>query len=197
MRGIRNRSTPMKTTDRVLGFEEFQRTRTPCADLGQALADARWPVKGPPGKGFLYCCGEPDKDGYRGGLYIEEIACHPPTSTNGARQYLLIIGNYERVSEDLAALELDLYDFAVREGYCDKQTGETSPQAGDFTMRPMTEVSQDPVHETDVDAMVDAAFAALAALHPECTSGDMNPEVLHRVREVLRAAAEHSVEVNQ
>lgn len=43
--------------------------------------------------------------------------------------------------------------------------------------------------DPDVIAMTDAAFAALAARHPECGSGDVNPEDLQAVRVALATAA--------
>ena len=44
-------------------FAEFQATRRYCADLGKAIADARWQGE-PPAKGNLYLDGT---------LYIEEV----------------------------------------------------------------------------------------------------------------------------
>ena len=49
-------------------FAEFQATRRYCADLGKAIADARWQGE-PPAKGNLYLDGT---------LYIEEVQAHWP-----------------------------------------------------------------------------------------------------------------------
>ena len=78
-------------------FEQFQATRTHCDDLGKALNDARWEFEPAPAKGNLYL----------GCLYLEAFG----------DEWLLVIGNTEARSADLEALERDLYNFAVSEGY--------------------------------------------------------------------------------
>lgn len=87
-------------------FEQFQATRTRCENLGDVLADARWDGE-PDGKGFLYL----------GALYIEDVQEHWPDKAKAAGKHYLLIGNVETISDDLEALEHQLYDFAVGEGY--------------------------------------------------------------------------------
>jgi hypothetical protein len=51
---------------------------------------------------------------YEGGLCIE---------TGASAKWCLTVGNDSRESDDLAALELDLYDFGVGEGYFEEVRG--------------------------------------------------------------------------
>lgn len=87
-------------------FEEFQATRMPCADLGFRLDDARW-LGEPPAKGNVYL----------DVLYIEEVMPHWPEAARKAGKWCLLIGNDQWISDDLTALERDLYEWAKAEGY--------------------------------------------------------------------------------
>jgi hypothetical protein len=88
-------------------FEEFQATRRRTDDIGAAINDARWEGE-PPAKGFLYL---------DDALYIEEVQPHWPETARKAGKWFLLIGNQERISDDLPALERELFDFAASEGY--------------------------------------------------------------------------------
>lgn len=86
-------------------FEEFQKTRTPCADLCAAVGSAPWDDK--PAKGLLYL----------GVLYVEGVQPHWPEKTRALGKWHLLIGRCEWVTDDLESLERRLYDFAIGEGY--------------------------------------------------------------------------------
>lgn len=86
-------------------FEEFQATRTACADLGKALDDARWDGE-TPGTGFTYA----------GTLYIENFS----PAADGAPRYWLTLHRDEYIDRDITVLERRLYDWACDEGYFDE-----------------------------------------------------------------------------
>lgn len=50
--------------------------------------------------------------------------------------------------------------------------------------------------DADVEAMIDGAFTALAARHPEATSGDVDFGVMDEVTRVMRAAGQHWLDAN-
>ncbi len=91
-------------------FEQFQATRRYSEDIGAALSDARWDGE-PAAKGNLYL----DE------LYIEEMQPHRPEATKAQGKWCLLLDRDERISDDLEALERDLYDWAVSEGYFDSE----------------------------------------------------------------------------
>jgi hypothetical protein len=62
-----------------LTFAEFQATRRWCADLGKAIADARWDGE-PPAKGNLYL----------DALYIEEVQAHWPEAAKAQGKWHLL-----------------------------------------------------------------------------------------------------------
>jgi hypothetical protein len=77
-------------------FEEFQATRTDCADIGAAIGADMY--RDEPVAGFLY----------HGGLYIEK---------HGSDGFYLLIEREDWISADLAELERKLFEFALAEGY--------------------------------------------------------------------------------
>jgi hypothetical protein len=88
-------------------FEQFQATRRHTDDLGAVLSDARWEDEPSPASGFVYL----------DSLYIEDVQSHWPDTSKARGKYHLIIGRYEWISDDLALLEHELYEFALGEGY--------------------------------------------------------------------------------
>jgi hypothetical protein len=90
-------------------FAEFQATRRWCADLGTAIADARWQGE-PPATGNLYLDGT---------LYIEAVAAHWPDAAKARGKWHLLTERNETISDDLEALERDLYAWAMANGYGD------------------------------------------------------------------------------
>jgi hypothetical protein len=101
-------SEPSPLAKVQMTFAEFQATRRYCADLGEAIADARWQGE-PPAKGNLYL----------DALYIEEVQAHWPDEAKAQGKWHLLIGRDEWISDDLTMLEKHLYDFAMEEGYGD------------------------------------------------------------------------------
>lgn len=77
-------------------FEQFQATRKWSDDLSEAVGYAA----DEPQAGYIY----------EGDLHIFTMGDVAPG------QYLLVIGNHERVSDDLTSLERDLYEFGAAEG---------------------------------------------------------------------------------
>jgi hypothetical protein len=105
--------------ERQMTFEQFQAARRYCEDLGAAISDARWEGE-PAAKGYLYL----------DALYIEEVMPHWPEAAKAEGKWCLIIGRNERITDDLEALERNLYDWAVSEGYFDDkgQDADNRPQ---------------------------------------------------------------------
>lgn len=79
----------------MMTFEQFQATRTACADIGKAIGADLDGVRG----GYLYA----------GTLYIEAMQ-------DG--RFYLPIGNVERIESTLDPLERDLYAYGCDEGHC-------------------------------------------------------------------------------
>jgi hypothetical protein len=90
-------------------FAEFQATRRWCADLGKAIAEARWQGE-PPAKGNLYLDGT---------LYVEEVQPHWPDATNARGKWHLLLERDEWVTDDLESLERKLFAWAMASGYGD------------------------------------------------------------------------------
>jgi hypothetical protein len=80
----------------MMTFEEFKATKTECEDLGSALSDTM--LQGSTGLMYL------------GALYIEH-------DTRPDHSYILTIGREQTPSNDLDALERDLFAWAMSEGY--------------------------------------------------------------------------------
>jgi hypothetical protein len=80
--------------DEMLTFEQFQQTRQRVADVNDAVGMA----SDEPASGFVY----------RDDLHIFDMP--------EAGQFLLVIGNQQKISSDLTDLERDLYDYGLREG---------------------------------------------------------------------------------
>ena len=116
-RGTGNRepawSEPSPLAKVQMTFAEFQATRRYSEDIGAVINDARWDGE-PPAKGYLYL----------DALYIEEVQAHWPDAAKAAGKWHLIRGRAERITDDLQALERDLYDWAVAEGYTDTHREE-------------------------------------------------------------------------
>jgi len=93
----------------MITFEQFQASRTRCADLGERIADAHWDDEPVPATGNVYlAC-----------LYIADVLPHWPEAARNQGRWYLIIDRDEYITDDLALLERRLYDFALSEGYCD------------------------------------------------------------------------------
>jgi hypothetical protein len=88
-------------------FAEFQATRQHCDDL-TTTDYSTWSEDD--------LAGKPTPTGlvYAGSLVIEEVKEHWPCADRG--KHYLTLANEEYVSDDLAALEWKLYDYAIREG---------------------------------------------------------------------------------
>lgn len=93
-------------------FEEFQATRKTVEDLGSALKD-EW-LFGHPGLLYLDALYIETKNDSWIGFPIEPY------------QYYLVIGNSDWASDNLEELERKLYEFAVNEGYTQKETGHNA-----------------------------------------------------------------------
>lgn len=83
-------------------LEQFQATRTLVADLGGATDNEA--LDGRPGSL------------YEGALCIEANCADWAGSPADQYKFLLVIGNQEWLSNDLAELEAHLYEYAVSEG---------------------------------------------------------------------------------
>jgi hypothetical protein len=72
--------------------------------------------------------GEPAAKGYLylDALYIEEVLPHWPEAAKAEGKWHLIIGRNERITDDLEALERNLYDWALSEGYFDDKGVQAS-----------------------------------------------------------------------
>lgn len=85
-------------------FEQFQGTRTECKDIGAAISmdmGREQPVSG---------------NLYLGSFYIEATDEHWPVDLRQRGAWHLIIERDEWVSNDLAALERELFNFALSSG---------------------------------------------------------------------------------
>ena len=84
----------------MMTLEQFQQTRRWVDDVNEIVGMA----SDEPASGFVY----------EGDLHIFAMG-------GGAApaDYLLVIGNQQKVSEDLKALERDLYEFGCSEGIID------------------------------------------------------------------------------
>jgi hypothetical protein len=89
-------------------FEQFQATRKASSDLSKDAPDYTYDVDAAH-TGFVYS----------GGLCIENVLAHWPQKTRDAGKYYLVLGNEEFISDDLASLEIKLFDYAVGEGVVD------------------------------------------------------------------------------
>jgi hypothetical protein len=87
-------------------FEQFQATAKWCNDLATAVSSDNWETEGTP-KGNLYY----------GNMYIDHVEPHWPQDARKQGQWHLLLGRDEWISNDLAALERRLYDWAAGEGY--------------------------------------------------------------------------------
>jgi hypothetical protein len=85
-------------------FEQFQASKTECADLGKRLEECRWDDE-PIASGLVYA----------GDLYIERVGSHWPEKAKAEGKWYLLICNEEWISDDLESLERRLYAFAVGE----------------------------------------------------------------------------------
>jgi hypothetical protein len=89
----------------MMTLKQFTEARTRSEDLGVIVPE--FEVRGqPPAKGFVY----------PGWLVIEEVSAHWPESTKAQGRFYLLLGNWERVTDDLESLERDLYQYAGQEG---------------------------------------------------------------------------------
>lgn len=88
-----------------LTFEQFQATRREVSDLGDALGEET--LSGQPG--YLYL----------GELHIAFVTADWPPLAQAEGRYHLQIGRDEEITDDLAALERNLWEFAISEGYGD------------------------------------------------------------------------------
>jgi len=82
----------------MMNFQQFQATKTVCADLGVPTSDES--MQGVSGLTYL------------GVLFLMDFTQKPGF-------YSLLVGREETVSDDLESLERGLYEFACSEGYCD------------------------------------------------------------------------------
>jgi hypothetical protein len=89
-------------------FEQFQASKKWSDDLARDVSSENWEEIGTP-KGWLYL----------GVLYIDQVQAHWPDQARAQGQWHLIIGREEWLSDDLAGLEAELYEFAKSEGYFD------------------------------------------------------------------------------
>lgn len=112
--------TAPTTTPSPMSFERFQATRAWRANLADALPYE--PIC-QPAEGNLYC----------GALFILKVTPDYPERTRARGGWHLIIGNCEWVSDDLAQLERQLYDFAVSEGLAE-DTGAAEPAVRVWTV---------------------------------------------------------------
>jgi hypothetical protein len=87
-------------------FEEFQATRRWSEDLAADVPSENWETTGTP-KGNLYI----------GCLYIDHVEPHWPEDARKRGQWHLILDRDDFITDDLAALERKLYDWAVSEKF--------------------------------------------------------------------------------
>jgi hypothetical protein len=88
-------------------FEEFQATRHFVPDLAKALPDYFNDAPDAlPAPGYVYC----------DNLIIEEVQDHWPDNARALGRWYLMLGNWERISDDLSDLERHLYEYAQGEG---------------------------------------------------------------------------------
>jgi hypothetical protein len=87
-------------------FEEFQATRRWSNDLTEGVRSKNWETEGNP-KGYLYL----------DGLFIDHVEPHWPEASRKKGEWHLLLNRDEWISNDLAALERRLYDWAVSERY--------------------------------------------------------------------------------
>ncbi|MCP1852824.1 MULTISPECIES: hypothetical protein [unclassified Bradyrhizobium] len=85
-------------------FEQFQATRTECADIGAAISTDMGITE--PVPGFLYL----------GTFYIEGMTSTWPDEARAQGTYHLLIERDEWISDDLEALERHLFEFALASG---------------------------------------------------------------------------------
>lgn len=81
----------------MMTFEQFQATRKHVEDLADVV-----------GFGF-----DEPQPGY---VYADDLHIFDMPKDSDAGQFLLAIGNSQRISDDLESLERDLYEFGVSEG---------------------------------------------------------------------------------
>lgn len=85
-------------------FDEFRNSGKDCNDLGAVLDDES--LTGAKGRVYIDC------------LYISRwTSADPIAPPNGEDHWLLLLGNGETASTDLATLERALYDWAGNENY--------------------------------------------------------------------------------
>jgi hypothetical protein len=96
----------------MMTFEQFQATRAKCDDLSKAIDDGMWDDCPIPATGFVY---------HDSTLFIEDVQDWWPQETKARGRYDLTLYNRQETSDDLAALERLLYDFAADEGYLDAE----------------------------------------------------------------------------
>jgi hypothetical protein len=95
---ITNEEYPTMT----ITLDQFRASGRDCDDLGAALDDARWDL--------------PDGGKARGRLYLDVLYIERIMHSEG--EWSLLLGNDERISNDLPSLEARLYHWALSEGYC-------------------------------------------------------------------------------
>ena len=93
----------------MMTFEQFRDTAQWSDDLTNHVPDA------PSFDGF-----KPQGNLYLDMLYIENVLPHWHAEARKLGNWSLVIGNHEKISDDLESLERDLYHFACGEGYCDE-----------------------------------------------------------------------------
>jgi len=87
-------------------FAEFQAARVWSDDLRASLPDVfNDEASSPPQSGWIYA----------GSLYIEEVQDFWPDKARARGRWYLVLGNWDKISDDLAELERELYDYAVGE----------------------------------------------------------------------------------
>lgn len=109
---------------------------------------------------------------YAGHCYITKIA-----QGEFAGQYDLLIERDEWITPDLEALEKRLYRWAIDAGVCFNPPDE----------KRLSEAT---------DKAEQAFWASIAESYPECTTGDLDPWVVHTLTEQMKTAARYWVRYN-
>lgn len=81
-------------------LEEFRASRKPCDNIPAFIGSDEWREDGTPTHGFTYA---------DSGLHIEQVD-HPKG------KYMLVLSNRDWLTDDLASLEVMLYEYGISDG---------------------------------------------------------------------------------